>query len=336
MAGTTIRDLPEELLTDILSHFASEQHDVDFDTLKACALVHSTWRDPAHRIICGAGVELETEADVAQWTRTRRLRRYAPRELGVRAYKSRTALGKLLDGCDGLRWLMLATPTRNFDPAVLAHPALSGALGCPFLVSSSIVLTLVTYCRPANPYPARRDPPPVSRPRLPVPPPFSRRRRHRLSFPSPRLVPQHHHQDFLGHTQDPIIIRLLLECASSSRHLAPLLRLFPYPFRPLARLCRLIRPVPLAPLILLHPRILRMHLPPRSSPVTPPLDSPRPRDNRRRAANPYLCARCGAGTAQGHQEAVFRVLEGGVLCASGRAEVGERDGGERRQVVVCG
>ncbi|BGO90503.1 hypothetical protein NBRC10512_006719 [Rhodotorula toruloides] len=125
MAGTAIHDLPEELLAEILSHFASEQHDVDFDTLKACALVHSSWRDSAHKIICEAGVELETEADVAQWTRTRRLRRYAPKELSVRAYKSRTALGKLLDGCDGLRWLMLATPTRNFDPAVLAHPALS-------------------------------------------------------------------------------------------------------------------------------------------------------------------------------------------------------------------
>ncbi|BGP30967.1 hypothetical protein JCM10296v2_002729 [Rhodotorula toruloides] len=125
MAGTTIHALPEELLAEILSHFASEQHDVDFDTLKACALVHSTWRDPAHRIICEAGVELETEADVAQWTRTRRLRRYAPKELGVRSYKSRTALSKLLNGCEGLRWLMLATPTRNFDPAILAHPALS-------------------------------------------------------------------------------------------------------------------------------------------------------------------------------------------------------------------
>ncbi|BGP23643.1 hypothetical protein JCM10295v2_002544 [Rhodotorula toruloides] len=121
----TIHNLPEELLAEILSHFALEQHNVDFATLKSCALVHSTWRDLAHRIICEAGVELETKADVAQWTRTRPLRRYAPRELGVRAYKSRAALRKLMDGCDGLRWLMLATPSRNFDPAVLAHPALS-------------------------------------------------------------------------------------------------------------------------------------------------------------------------------------------------------------------
>lgn len=334
MAGTTIHDLPEELLAEILSHFASQQHDVDFDTLKACALVHSTWRDSAHRIICEAGVELQTETDVAQWTRTRPLRRYAPNEMGVRAYKSREALRKLLDGCDGLWWLMLATPTRTFDPAVLAHPALSGSCGRRFTILYE-ALTPCASCRSTNPDFAGRSPPLVSRPRLPVPPPFARHRRHRLSFPSPRVLPRHCCQDVLRLAQDPILIRLLFACAFSRWRFTPSLRILPDPPRPLALLHRRVRRVPPLSHILHLPRVLRMHLAPRPCTLAPPHDTRRPRDNRRRASNTSRSARRRVGEAQGYQAVVLCVLEGRVWEARGREQVGERDRGARGQVVVC-
>lgn len=334
MAGTTIHDLPEELLAEILSHFASQQHDVDLDTLKACALVHSTWRDPAHRIICEAGVELQTEADVVQWTRTRPLRRYAPNEMGLRAYKSRAALRKLLDGCEGLRWLMLATPTRTFDPAVLAHPALSGSCSRPFGVVNGALTSCILY-RSTNHHSGGRDPPLVSRPCLPFPPPFTRRRRHGLSFPSPRVLPRHCCQDVLRVAQDPILIRLLFARAFSRRRFTPSLRILPDPPRPLALLLRLIRPVSSLPHILHLPRVLRMHLAPRPSPLAPAHDTRRPRDNRRRASNTSRSALRRVGEAQGHQAAVLCVLEGRVWEARGREQVGERDRRARGEMVVC-
>ncbi|GAA6000290.1 uncharacterized protein JCM10292_004072 [Rhodotorula paludigena] len=121
--GATVHDLPEELVASILSHFA-DSSSVDLDTLKACSLVHSSWRDPAQRLLWECGAELYTEEDVRSWTRTRARRRCGPREIAVHAYGDRKELKRLLDGCAGVRWLMLATPNRDIDPKILAHPAL--------------------------------------------------------------------------------------------------------------------------------------------------------------------------------------------------------------------
>ncbi|GAA5944063.1 hypothetical protein JCM3775_003889 [Rhodotorula graminis] len=118
-----VHDLPEELLACIFSHLAPSDGSIDLDTLKSCSLAHSTFREPAQKLLWEA-VELETEDDVRQWTATRSRRRAAPKELALHAFKTRKGLARLLDGCDGLRWLMFATPNRDMDPAVLAHPSL--------------------------------------------------------------------------------------------------------------------------------------------------------------------------------------------------------------------
>ncbi|GAA6052041.1 hypothetical protein JCM3770_002335 [Rhodotorula araucariae] len=115
---TTIHDFPEELIAAILANVAD-----DPATLKSCSLVHSSFRDPAQQLIWAA-VELTEEDHVRQFIATRSRRRAPPKELHLHAFKTRKGLARLFDGCAGLRELMLATPNRDVDPGVLAHPSL--------------------------------------------------------------------------------------------------------------------------------------------------------------------------------------------------------------------
>ncbi|BGP38858.1 hypothetical protein JCM10450v2_002816 [Rhodotorula kratochvilovae] len=117
-APTTIHHLPEELIASILANL-----DDDPDTLKSCALVHSSFRDPAQQLLWAA-VELTEEDHVRQFVATRARRRAPPKVLHLHAFKTRKGLARLFDGCAGLRELMIATPNRDVDPAILAHSSL--------------------------------------------------------------------------------------------------------------------------------------------------------------------------------------------------------------------
>ncbi|GAA5881393.1 hypothetical protein JCM3774_002545 [Rhodotorula dairenensis] len=123
----TIQSLPDELLHSILSFLALDHSEMDLDSLKAASLVHRRWTPSAQLFICQAGAELLTPADVDAFIRTRDRRRCGPRELAVHAHKSMAQLGQLFDACrDGqLEMLMVAAPTRDFNPSVLQHPNLS-------------------------------------------------------------------------------------------------------------------------------------------------------------------------------------------------------------------
>ncbi|BGP54602.1 hypothetical protein JCM8202v2_002189 [Rhodotorula sphaerocarpa] len=113
--------LPDELLGAILQFhsLAAGSRDLDLDTLKSASLVHSSWRDTAQRLIWEAGAELRTLDEVDQYIHTSSRRRGGPKEIAVYAARSTDQLARLFDVCTGVRVLMIATPTRDFDPAVL-------------------------------------------------------------------------------------------------------------------------------------------------------------------------------------------------------------------------
>ncbi|GAA6034414.1 hypothetical protein JCM8097_002714 [Rhodosporidiobolus ruineniae] len=116
--------LPPELIGDILSHFLSVDV-VDLDSLKAASLVSRTWRRPAQHLIWAAGAELDSDEDIWQWLKTRHRRRGGPKELAVHKFGGGKSLKRLFAESAGLRWLMLAAPGCELDPAVLAAPQLS-------------------------------------------------------------------------------------------------------------------------------------------------------------------------------------------------------------------
>ncbi|POY76886.1 hypothetical protein BMF94_0138 [Rhodotorula taiwanensis] len=120
--------LPDELVDYALSFLSLDRDGLDLDSLKHASLVHSRWTHAAQRYIWQAGAELLTPDDVDQFIKTAPRRTSGPRELAVHAHASMHQLTRLWDVCgDGdLKMLMIATPTRDVDPAVLVHPALKG------------------------------------------------------------------------------------------------------------------------------------------------------------------------------------------------------------------
>lgn len=121
--------LPDELVDYALSFLSLDRDGLDLDSLKHASLVHSRWTHAAQRYIWQAGAELLTPDDVDQFIKTAPRRTSGPRELAVHAHASMHQLTRLWDVCgDGdLKMLMIATPTRDVDPAVLVHPALKGS-----------------------------------------------------------------------------------------------------------------------------------------------------------------------------------------------------------------
>ncbi|GAA5861368.1 hypothetical protein JCM8547_006108 [Rhodosporidiobolus lusitaniae] len=120
----SISSLPSELIDEILSQFFSED-DVDVDSLKAASLVCRAWREPAQRFVWASGAELRNEQDVQRYIKSASRRRSGPKELAVHGFKDAASLKKLFEVCGGLRWLMIATPDRDFKSELLASPALS-------------------------------------------------------------------------------------------------------------------------------------------------------------------------------------------------------------------
>ncbi|GAA6008496.1 hypothetical protein JCM10207_007133 [Rhodosporidiobolus poonsookiae] len=114
----TVHSLPQELLASILSHNFTKDDPPDLDTLKAASLVCRAWREPAQRLVWACGAELLSEDEMDAFVRTRPLRRGGPREMAVHEYKDRKRLKRVLGVCDGLRFLMVAVPERDFDANV--------------------------------------------------------------------------------------------------------------------------------------------------------------------------------------------------------------------------